>query len=923
MWIIACVINRKFDDARTWIIELQKHANGSTHDALLQEVTKIQFCDSALNAIRSAIVAASTQDVDKLISVFRGKVADMMATMSVDKCDATVWKHFSQYVNAELNNHDDTNSQLNSDVTMWKASIFKSDEILQLKKLCDAGSLFVSGVNISDTVLKFKYTFVVLSAIKDALINNTTRLENMLKRFSDKEENLYSIIFGLSWWYAFRCTFSCDTFDPFVLLASEGIKPTPAIFKDFYSSFKNFSDISLPLAKWIGIDQSCGIQNDIGKNEILDYIDGWTWRDKTESEQRRPFRKDLMQKILSQLFSRDATSTASNVTLKQFSSYLYSNFDTMLTGGALKWPTRSSKNKNIIKNIKQNKNILKKHGFLIKNKKGLVALVNQSDFAELVCDDTLVHDIQVASAADYSKPRFIASADVISYVRQKYILDRLRYKQPNSMITLELPCGVKIKSSLTAFGTNELLIRNMRDCSKYKWLCPMDYDKFDWNPTKSEVFGAISCLGELADCSNETDLLLKGMSEAHVNFDSFSRPYNGGIMSGWYLTNALDSIINLYWFCYAIELLCGRDLRLVKALKGAHISVMGDDVDLRCNASADEYKRFMSFLNEEMNLALNPSKVSIRLLRTEYLRTCSARPQQYLARAIHSIIQRNEKNATDSFMSLQGTQSAMNELLNRYDILLQRFASTYCIGLCLNEVIYYVRMHNLSGTLSSWLTYVTLPKIHGGLGCYFLKEIPYVNETILKDIKLQDSVRVIVVTPFADKLDELSYLFACPKDYLIRLSAVGAIKIDGRYPLIFREKDHVITRKAKNIAASGLSSHTRSRLARVAKDLLNILNLSFLQPRQQMGLKNENLNFSNIVGKVARLRTTGWTDAALTEWLKREGLPRRTIRVILSYMRGERDDTISIGKCGFLGNMCSAAIANFVMDGSNLSREVQ
>lgn len=428
-------------------------------------------------------------------------------------------------------------------------------------------------------------------------------------------------------------------------------------------------------AKYVGIDLCTGISQEPDMLEKKQYVKDWllTFR----SVRKR----DMIKEVAKQISVHHG-----KVSIDEF----VDNIHDYLTSGSLVF------NHNSEYRIRR-KQIQDEKGIEILNKHGITLVMTRQEIKDMILYGTK-HDISVVSAADYNKPRYIASAEIGCYLRMKFI-----------EVNHTLKGDGYINGNyfqLTPLCSLEQQLRDNVNSHGYRYKVPLDYAKFDFQPTKYEVCHAIR---SLFGSHFLTEQLIASICSGGVYLGSdYLGRYENGIPSGWLWTNLLDSVINASWVLFACSM---------NNYVGNWLRVNGDDVDFRSNDPVCALD-IPSALNE-LELSVHKDKTSFRLWRSEYLRTLTGYPVEYGCRAINSVIDINLKNSTELTRSLMGDVSQIYERLNKWKILFNRFGCSNCIYNGIMEAKLWLMYRGNSAVMS--MSYLAWPALYGGIG---LQELP-------------------------------------------------------------------------------------------------------------------------------------------------------------------------------------------------------
>lgn len=384
--------------------------------------------------------------------------------------------------------------------------------------------------------------------------------------------------------------------------------------------------------------------------------------------------------------------------------------------------------------------------------------------------------------------RFIASADVISFIRQKVIYDGLvyRYTEYDLASVPEFSYnGVKFRIALNAYTGLAQTYVNMNGAGSenIEYMCPTDFGTFDFNPAAGEIFCVIDELASISETEEIAALFKSGQCDSDIWMDGERvGTYRGGLPSGWFLTSALGSILNIYWNVRAIIKTGG--------FEGTALNAMGDDSNLNAKVSVQKYMDYIENLRE-MGLNVHVDKTSFRSIRSEFLRCTTVVPMQYLARCVHSVIQRNEKNASAIFESLQGTKGNIVQILNKYNTAMIRMKhkSEPLMKLAYLELEHEREKCNAKHDV--FYTWLALPNYDGGFGCTWANDYAVGNA--------YGPIDTIVANVDYDAYDEINMTTWVDRERYKDILDMGVLSKQEGQPFKLRWVKKVVVTKASNV----------------------------------------------------------------------------------------------------------------------------
>jgi len=639
-------------------------------------------------------------------------------------------------------------------------------------------------------------------------------IATLLKRCGHKFSDYRSDVF-----FSFFCVLSLSLNYKYILINVNDSCILPKVLFEVKKELKSvstlckaLSQVVTPFAQLVGLDLCTGLSELPPLDEIKAYVARWLTNDGLNISRG----KYIDTVILNTHFFRGGIS------VKDF----ISNLDSYLTGGSLVF-SRSSKYRNMATSRAEAK------GYIIESKHALPALFSESELFDMFMN-TDAHDISVVSAADYNKPRFIASADIVSYMRMKYIELNIRVKP-----TFEFD---NTHVQLTQFvDTEDILADNALDLYKFK--LPLDYAVFDSQPMQSEVKNCILTIGNMVD-TDITARLWSSILNGKVYYQSEMLGfYKHGIPSGWLWTNRLDSIANAAWILEAIQIYRERN----NCHSKVWFRVNGDDVDARSNDK--DLLLALPDILADMQLNVHKDKTSFRIANTEYLRTLCGTVTEYGARAINSVIDVNKKNVVELNASLMGDRAACFERLSKWTSIVTRFKNEAVIKYAIQEAVAWLRYRGNS--VDAAMSYLATPTCRGGIG--------------LTAVSLDNIIQCKVV------LDEPKMHLGGKDSLLDRAVQKGGLRLKGSI-------------RVEMVKVNKVFTYGRLGPRKVLDKLLPIgLDLAFIESTKQLVL-NRLLkvvyNVKTILDKIDVTTRAGLLHAK--ELLIQSGLPRYKWRHILA-----------------------------------------
>lgn len=744
-------------------------------------------------------------------------------------------------------------------------------------------------------IKKFKYTALVSGLFNLFLLIYEYKhgnVEGVMMHFDDlNSDDKYRFVFKITWFMAF-CV-SVDILSTFPVLDKKVWTMSVDDFKNAIKDFKQMSELSNIPCIFVGLEQCCGIQKYISYEDKMQYVQNWLLKQK---DHLRTVDIGLFRMILRHLFKcKPGYDWRKNL------KTICANPEFELASGSL----QLAKNMSI---AKDNKKRLKNIGYRVASKKGLGLLIPADELEKCVLDEKLEHDIIVTSASDYNKVRFIASADVISFIRQKLIYDGLEYNVDSANVAQRplIINGIKFYISIASYNDQAInFTNNSGPQTKIgPFMLPLDFSTFDFNPNRKELNMVLRELGLLVNALDISEMLIYGDVNGYVIVDGNKvGRHCSGLPSGWLLTSLFGSLMNIYWNIRAI--LLHKPTTVNNTAPRYNINVLGDDVDMSSNLTLQSYVELVKIYSKELNLTLHPEKMSYRVIRSEFLRTTTVVPCQYLARAIHSLIQRNEKNASAIFESLQGTRSQISEVLNKYNNIILRNGLTMTDGLkwMMQLELEQIRSGLRNTKRDAFYAFLRLPRFDGGCGCALN----------LADVDFRRQFEVTIKAPIVDvKQYKDVNVIGLDTHRFETILKFGAIEREGGLKFAFIWKDKTI----KIIPNNVMKYYSRGYADFVERAIIS----------SQFGYRS----MSNIItgfdvtfwnGRVRELLASGLNEKDIVEKLRLFGMRRATAKMLAKSQIID-GDIITFVFNGILGNACSSLLSRLTVGSETLMRQM-
>lgn len=443
-----------------------------------------------------------------------------------------------------------------------------------------------------------------------------------------------------------------------------------------------------------GIDQSCGLAELDGENDEILYIREWS------EESRRVNDADTILKTIERLGVQNHINSTHTI-----ERWLQDNpISELLTSGSL---GLNGDNSEISREFKKYFNLLEDKEDLKINSKKALLLVPEDVLRKAIVQDCSnsrrVATYNVVSARDYNKTRYIVNSDIVTYFQMKYLFD-------TSMQTKTYHHGnmrLHLSSLLSNIETEQVYYRAIDVLKKDGVVAGMDYARFDFQPTYAEIKHVIV---NFFDDDIVRDALLYCLENTTYlrNIRTGRKTkYMKGIMSGWFLTSWLDSIINICWFVAAMVKNNISDV--------CDFYVLGDDSLLISETMTyTQVDEVVLTLENDFGLNINVDKTE-KGNGVSYLRHVITKTQVngMPLRAVNALLTFNEKNASeyvaahaDDFAAIDTTFSSLNKLCSRLNC---RF----------NKQMLYddVRFNkNVKGPLSDKIHWLNGDRLYGGCG---------------------------------------------------------------------------------------------------------------------------------------------------------------------------------------------------------------
>lgn len=304
-----------------------------------------------------------------------------------------------------------------------------------------------------------------------------------------------------------------------------------------------------------------------------------------------------------------------------------------------------------------------------------------------------------------AKPRAVVGSDINTYLKMKYLslaaLDNLFRGDPRSPIWMGVNKKTKMWEDLMVFKGYRM---------------PVDQSSFDQQQTLNTVLITIE---ELANYCDQVivgeakedvmfmfDIVLKALSggEVLVDKDGIKKTVQirNGVLSGWYWTALIDTLINLA---------TAEVVKLWVLEKGLpynlhHLFAQGDDDDYEFSDKISAISTWLGYVS--MGYQVNPSKFYISINSDEFLRKAIS-PDKitgYPARSILSILWRNPVGDPDAV-----GRARLDSILTRWKLFFDR---------CNSHIILNILYHDMVGAVKikrqDIIDWVHTPRSFGGGG---------------------------------------------------------------------------------------------------------------------------------------------------------------------------------------------------------------
>lgn len=458
---------------------------------------------------------------------------------------------------------------------------------------------------------------------------------------------------------------------------------------------KKLTDIKTKDIWFNGLDQGVGLAELDSKEDETLYVKEW-------SEKTREYDNiDLVFSTIELL-----SVQGRGFMIPKFRDWISKQSITeLLTSGSL---GLNGDNSEISRVFKKYFNSLEDKDELKINSKKALLLIPETELIDAVCHDVLnnrrTSTYNVVSARDYNKSRYIVNSDIVTYFAMKYLYETSKKTKTYTYGRMRLHIS-SLLSNTEFEGTYYLAMRVLRENGV---VAGMDYTRFDFQPTWEEIKKVLICFfGESDVCKCLIHVLERSTYLRDIRTGNITK-YLKGIMSGWYLTSWLDSIINICWFVAAMR-------KNGYTQKSCDFFVLGDDSLLISNEMTySMVDDVVGTLQETFGLNINKQKTE-KGNGVTYLRQVITKTgvNGFPLRAVNSLLTFNEKNASEyvanhseDFSSLDTSFSTLNKLCSRLNI---KFAKEYFY----NDIDHN---KNIIGSKSEKIHFANSNKIYGGCG---------------------------------------------------------------------------------------------------------------------------------------------------------------------------------------------------------------
>lgn len=304
------------------------------------------------------------------------------------------------------------------------------------------------------------------------------------------------------------------------------------------------------------------------------------------------------------------------------------------------------------------------------------------------------HSIQ--QKPEIGKFRAVAAADLKSYLWMKYIWD------------------VWLKDALHKWDKTPILMSNSQKWNMWRkltkmglWNIPLDQAEFDQMQLKECVLMIIRYIKNKSPKVLHAifDLIIYGLENGKIEVriginEKIILEYENGVMSGWFWTAFMDTVLNEITMQVALRQL--RQIGFTVSLES--LFLQGDDDDTRCKTYNDCALIYLSY--KAMGFKVNVLKFYISQTRDEFLRRSCTQGKVfgYPARSIASLLWSSPERSTGEISDISSRVDLWKKLADRTESLIKNLPVDRDI------------MGMMHWSKSTTISYLTTSKVMGGMG---------------------------------------------------------------------------------------------------------------------------------------------------------------------------------------------------------------
>lgn len=264
---------------------------------------------------------------------------------------------------------------------------------------------------------------------------------------------------------------------------------------------------------------------------------------------------------------------------------------------------------------------------------------------------------------EISKSRLVVAADLPSYIKMKFVWDKTLKSSLSSW-----KCATIMLNNVGKFNMWDRLTRNWNG-----FRVPIDQEQFDFHQPKECILEIISQIKSRYDVlgwddiSKVLDTIIFGLQHATVlNPNGGEINYENGVMSGWFWTAFLDTVLNEVIYDMAKDVCTS----LGYACLTTESNHQGDDVQTEI-ISKDFVDR-ISLIYRSLGFIVNNTKFFVSVSRDEYLRRVITRGEVsgYPARSVTNILTSSPERQVGEVRDLATRLSQWKRLSDRLGCML-------------------------------------------------------------------------------------------------------------------------------------------------------------------------------------------------------------------------------------------------------------